>query len=242
MGYVRSLGEETPSCVCANDRAEVSEKNQIILSYRNICVRLDDGDLEQNEALIAEPQDVANVVRCLKTLRSATHEIDDRKRGIVEAIKAKGDESNTVEEVEPIVDYLEESDPIDDQSFLESWADLRAEASTTASDLLESADIESSTGGMTRHIMDTSDTVAQDVLSSSRVTDSHGSGSTQRPVRHDKATCVFFKSATVYSLDTSPRLSPLSALWGPSYLRAVPSHCAPVRQRCVASEQAQSRF
>ena len=164
-------------------------------------VRVEDG-VETQEALIAEPQDVANVMRCLETLRSTTHEIDDRKRGIIDAIKARGNDNNTVEGVEPIVDYLEESDasavnqseleailddlaedylvtidggsitaknwdelgepkidehselfedctdPIDDRPFLESWADLRADASTTASDLLETAEIESSTDGI----------------------------------------------------------------------------------------------
>lgn len=67
-------------------------------------------DTESVEAICAEPQDIANVCRCLRTLRATTHEIDARKRSVIEAIRTRGGETNTVEGLEPIVEYLEESD------------------------------------------------------------------------------------------------------------------------------------
>lgn len=67
-------------------------------------------EVEMSEATIAEPQDVANVARCLDVLRASTHEIGPRKRAVVEAIKTKSGEDNTVEGVEPIIEFLEESD------------------------------------------------------------------------------------------------------------------------------------
>lgn len=154
-------------------------------------------EVEKCEAIVAEPQDVANVVRCLETLRATTHEIGPRKRAVVEAIKTKGSD-NTVEGLEPIVEFLEESDasevkqgeievilddlednhlitrdgdtitarnwdalgepqveqnselfescvdPVSGSAFLEGWQEYRQEASTMASDLLETPEITSS--------------------------------------------------------------------------------------------------
>lgn len=72
-----------------------------------------DGDPEglvpDGEGVVATAQDVANVVRCLDVLRPTTHEIDQRKRAVVDAINVKR-EGDDVEGLEPIIDYLEESD------------------------------------------------------------------------------------------------------------------------------------
>lgn len=71
-------------------------------------VRTEDG-IEQVEGVVATAQDVANIVRCLDVLRATTHEIDQRKRAVVDAINVKG-EDGEVEGLEPIIAYLEESD------------------------------------------------------------------------------------------------------------------------------------
>ena len=71
-------------------------------------VRTEDG-VEKVEGVVATAQDVANVVRCLDVLRATTHEIDQRKRAVVDAINVKGD-SGAVEGLDPIISYLEESD------------------------------------------------------------------------------------------------------------------------------------
>ena len=71
-------------------------------------VRTDDG-VETVEGVVATAQDVANIVRCLDVLRATTHEIDQRKRAVVDAINVKS-EDGVVEGLEPIIDYLEESD------------------------------------------------------------------------------------------------------------------------------------
>lgn len=49
------------------------------------------------------------MVRCLDGLRATTHEIDQRKRAVVDAINVKGD-GDTVDGLEPIISYLDESD------------------------------------------------------------------------------------------------------------------------------------
>ena len=60
--------------------------------------------------IIFHNRDIANVCRCLETLRATTHEIDARKRAVIEAIRSKGGDDNTVEDLEPVIEYLEESD------------------------------------------------------------------------------------------------------------------------------------
>ena len=67
-------------------------------------------DVYEKEALVLAPQDVANVMRCLRALRATTHEIDHKKRAIVEAIKAKSGPDNAIEGVGPISEFLKESD------------------------------------------------------------------------------------------------------------------------------------
>lgn len=71
-----------------------------------------EGDYEGDErdAIVVDPQDVANVMVCLDVLRSSTHEIDRKKRAIVEAIRAKSGPDDAIEGVEPIRQFLKESD------------------------------------------------------------------------------------------------------------------------------------
>lgn len=78
-----------------------------LINYKN---RETTTDSDGNEAIVVHPQDVANVVDCLDALRSTTHEIDRKKRAIVEAIRTKSGADDTIEGVEPIREFLRESD------------------------------------------------------------------------------------------------------------------------------------
>ena len=70
-----------------------------------------EGDtVTQEPALVASPQDVANILSCLEALRATTHEIDRKKRAIVEAIRAKSGPDNAIEGTGPIREFLKESD------------------------------------------------------------------------------------------------------------------------------------
>jgi len=70
----------------------------------------DEGEEREVQALVAAPQDVANISRCLRALRATTHEIDRKKRAIVEAIRLKSGPDNAIEGVEPIREFLKEAD------------------------------------------------------------------------------------------------------------------------------------
>ena len=73
------------------------------------------------DAIIAEPQDVANVLACREALLATTHEIDKKKRAICTAIDVKSGNANEIEGVNPILEYLTESDaPEVKKSELES--------------------------------------------------------------------------------------------------------------------------
>jgi len=89
-------------------------KASALLNYKHrerTTTTVTDGDVvREEEALVVAPQDVANVVRCLRALRATTHEIDHKKRAIVEAIKAKSGPDNAIEGVGPISEFLKESD------------------------------------------------------------------------------------------------------------------------------------
>ena len=61
-------------------------------------------------AILVDSEDVANVIRCLETLRATTHEIDRKKRAIVEGIRAKSGPDDAIEGVEPIREFLMEDD------------------------------------------------------------------------------------------------------------------------------------
>ena len=67
-------------------------------------------DGEDKEALVADPQDVVNIVRCLRVLQATTHEIDRKKRAIVEGIRAKSGPDDAVEGLQPIREFMSESD------------------------------------------------------------------------------------------------------------------------------------
>ncbi len=77
---------------------------------RNIIQDTDEESGETFDAILVEPQDVANVVRCLDALRATTHEIDRKKRAIVNGIRQKSGPDDMIEGVEPIREYLRESD------------------------------------------------------------------------------------------------------------------------------------
>ena len=67
-------------------------------------------DGETHVAILVDSEDVANVIRCLETLRATTHEIDRKKRAIVEGIRAKSGPDDAIEGVEPIREFLMEDD------------------------------------------------------------------------------------------------------------------------------------
>jgi len=67
-------------------------------------------EVQTVRATVVEAQDVANVLRCLNALRATTHEIGPRKRAVVEAIKARSDGDGVVDGLEPIVEFMEDSD------------------------------------------------------------------------------------------------------------------------------------
>jgi hypothetical protein len=177
-------------------------------------------DNREEEALLAEPQDVANIARCLQALRATTHEIDRKKRAIVNAIRVKSGHDDTIEGLEPIREFLDESDtsvvrqgeleniledlaenflidiqedageghrnvyraynwdklgvprieenrelfvdctdPMTGNPFLDEWGDVRSKLETTAQDMLKSADIErgGSAGGLSGGLGDGGD-------------------------------------------------------------------------------------
>ena len=85
-------------------------KASALLNYkhRDRVTKVDDG--EEYEAVLVDPEDVVNVIRCLETLRATTHEIDRKKRAIVEGIRAKSGPDDAIEGVGPIREFLKESD------------------------------------------------------------------------------------------------------------------------------------
>lgn len=60
--------------------------------------------------LVAEPQDLANVLACREVLLATTHEIDRKKRAICQAIDIKSGHADEIEGVAPILEHLNESD------------------------------------------------------------------------------------------------------------------------------------
>lgn len=72
------------------------------------------------DAIIAEPQDLANVLDCREALLATTHEIDKKKRAICNAIEEKSGADNEVEGMGPIREGLKESDaPVVKESEME---------------------------------------------------------------------------------------------------------------------------
>lgn len=85
-------------------------KASALMNFKNRDRTTITKDGEDYEALVAEPQDVANIVRCLRVLRATTHEIDRKKRAIVEGIRAKSGPDDAIEGLGPIREFLKESD------------------------------------------------------------------------------------------------------------------------------------
>ena len=81
-------------------------RSSAILNYRD----RDIATIDDDEYVVVGAQDVANLIACLSVLRSTTHEIDRKKRAIVEAIRAKSGPDDAIEGVEPIREFCKESD------------------------------------------------------------------------------------------------------------------------------------
>lgn len=81
-----------------------------LLNYKNREVKyLDVPHHEPGEYLIAEPQDVANVLACREALLATTHELDDKKRKICTALEHNTGKHNEGE-MSDIVGGLEDTD------------------------------------------------------------------------------------------------------------------------------------
>jgi DNA-binding transcriptional ArsR family regulator len=81
-----------------------------LLNHHNREVRyMDVPNHEPGEYLIAEPQDVANVMACREALLATTHEFDDKKRNICSAIDHASGKTNECE-MSAIVDALDDTD------------------------------------------------------------------------------------------------------------------------------------
>jgi DNA-binding transcriptional ArsR family regulator len=81
-----------------------------LLNHKNREVRyMDVPNHEPGEYIIAEPQDVANVLSCRNALLATTHELDDKKRNICSAIDYASGKTNECE-MSDIVDALDETD------------------------------------------------------------------------------------------------------------------------------------
>jgi len=81
-----------------------------LLNYKNREVReLDIPNHPTGEYIIAEPQDVANVLACRESLLASTHELDDKKRKICAAIEHNTGQMNEAD-MSTIVDGLQNTD------------------------------------------------------------------------------------------------------------------------------------
>jgi len=81
-----------------------------LLNYKNREVRdLDIPNHPSGEYIIAEPQDVANVLACRESLLASTHELDDKKRKVCSAIEHNTGQMNEAD-MSTIVDGLQETD------------------------------------------------------------------------------------------------------------------------------------
>lgn len=81
-----------------------------LLNYKNREVRyMDVPNHEPGEYIIAEPQDVANILSCREPLLATTHELDDKKRKICAAIEQNTGNSNEAD-MSTIVSGLDDTD------------------------------------------------------------------------------------------------------------------------------------
>jgi len=73
------------------------------------------------DAIIAEPQDVANILACREVLVSTTHNLDDKRWAICRAIDSRGGAEKEVEGFSAIIEYLKTSDaPLPPEDELEN--------------------------------------------------------------------------------------------------------------------------
>jgi hypothetical protein len=81
-----------------------------LLNYKNRDVEyLDIPNHRTGEYIIAEPQDVANVLSCRESLLASTHELDDKKRTICSTIEHNTGQTNEAD-MSTIVDGLQDTD------------------------------------------------------------------------------------------------------------------------------------
>lgn len=81
-----------------------------LLNYQNREIRyLDVPNHQAGEYIIAEPQDVANILSCREAMLATTHELDDKKRKICSAIEFNTGANNEAD-MATIVDGLDETD------------------------------------------------------------------------------------------------------------------------------------
>jgi len=81
-----------------------------MLNYKNRDIEyLDIPNHDAGRYIIAEPQDVANVLACRESLLASTHELDDKKRKICSAIANNTGQTNEAD-MSTIVDGLQDSD------------------------------------------------------------------------------------------------------------------------------------
>jgi hypothetical protein len=86
--------------ICGSAVLHFDERDQTTIEYEG----------EDVEAVVAEAQDVANVLACRDALLATTHEIDRKKRAVAEAIDEQGGKSSEVAGLEPIIEYLRGTD------------------------------------------------------------------------------------------------------------------------------------
>lgn len=85
-------------------------RSSALLNYKNREVRhLDVPNHEAGDYLIAEPQDVANILFCREALLATTHELDDKKRTICNTIQRETGAGNEAD-MGTIVDGLGKTD------------------------------------------------------------------------------------------------------------------------------------
>ncbi len=81
-----------------------------LLNYKNREVKeLDIPNHPTGDYIIAEPQDVANVLSCRESLLASTHELDDKKRKVCAAIEHNTGQLNEAD-MSTIVDGLQDTD------------------------------------------------------------------------------------------------------------------------------------
>lgn len=81
-----------------------------LVNYQNrdiVAQRYDGRDVG---AVAVAPQDVANIIRMRPALLATTHELDDRKRAVLQAIRDKGGKYSEVDGLNPIREWLSNSD------------------------------------------------------------------------------------------------------------------------------------